>query len=122
MFQKNYKTILRIVLGKLHFPKKNRSQENIDRAEKKAPPKEGLNDFQPQIGIVGIGVNPQYQGKGYGSALIQQCVAYCKANGFTTIDLSVHHDNAQAIAAYKRNGFETICLKEDGDLFMKLTI
>lgn len=117
MFRSKYKTIKRIVLSKVHFCKKNELQERINRA-----PKNEINVFQPQIGIVGIGVNPQYQGKGYGSALIRQCIAYCKANGFTTIDLSVHHDNSQAIAAYKRNGFEAICIKEDGDLYMKLSI
>lgn len=61
--------------------------------------------FEPSIGIVGIGVVPCYQGKGYGSKLIQVAKEYAKKEGYKELSLSVNKHNNQAIKAYHRNGF-----------------
>lgn len=64
-----------------------------------------VTSFEPTIGIVGIGVDPRYQGKGYGSKLIQAAKEFAKDNGFSTLSLSVNAHNGQAIKSYCRNGF-----------------
>lgn len=76
--------------------------------------------FEPKIGIVGIGVAPSYQGKGYGSRLIHAAKEYAKAEGFKTLSLSVNKHNDQAIKAYHRNGFLDISKSEE--IIMKVPL
>ena len=118
LFKNNRKNIRRIVLSKFHLSKK-RITENNRRLGKS---KETNENFNPSIGIVGIGVISQCQGKGYGTALIQQCIAYSRIAGFNSLSLSVHKDNTQAIKAYTRNGFRITSHKIDGDICMTFTI
>lgn len=60
---------------------------------------------EPHAGLVVIGVNPAYQGKGYGSRLLQEFEAVSKEMGFKKIKLTVKAGNAQAIKSYQRNGW-----------------
>lgn len=69
--------------------------------------------FEPSIGIVGIGVDPKYQGRGYGSKLIQSAKIQAKELGFLTLQLSVNKYNSQAIKAYRRNGFVDDAIGEE---------
>lgn len=62
-------------------------------------------EFIPTIGLVVIGVDPQYQGKGYGSMLLKEFERRAIVKGFKNAQLSVRKDNMQAIAAYKKNGW-----------------
>ena len=48
---------------------------------------------------------PELHGRGLGSRLLQHCEREVRAGGARRLILSVNKRNAQAIAAYKRNGF-----------------
>lgn len=68
--------------------------------------------FEPYIGLVVIGVDPQYQGKGYGSQLLQEFEKVTLNKGLRRMVLSVLTNNSQAIASYTRNGW--VVTKVDG--------
>lgn len=60
----------------------------------------------PQVGLVVIGVDPAYQGKGYGSLLLKEFERRAVEDyGIRKLQLTVLADNAQAIRAYERNGW-----------------
>lgn len=62
--------------------------------------------FEPYTGLVVIGVDPAFQGKGYGSALMQEFEKITRQRGLKKMLLSVHTDNARAITSYTRNGWK----------------
>ena len=51
---------------------------------------------------------PAYQGKGIGSRMLHLAMEAAKAAGFMRLRLNVNRNNAKAIKAYLRNGFQTI--------------
>jgi ribosomal protein S18 acetylase RimI-like enzyme len=53
-------------------------------------------------------VLPELQGRGFGSLLLRHVEHQVRAAGTHRLVLSVNKRNAQAIAAYKRNGFAVI--------------
>ncbi len=60
----------------------------------------------PHAGLVVIGVDPAYQGKGYGSLLLKEFERRAvEVYGVRKLQLSVLADNLQAIRAYERNGW-----------------
>ena len=62
---------------------------------------------EPAVGLVVIGVDPAYQGKGYGSLLLQEFERKAvEEYGIHKLQLSVLASNQQAIRAYERNGWE----------------
>jgi len=63
-------------------------------------------NFIPSMGLVVIGVSPEYQGKGYGSVLLKEFESRAQREGCGRIHLSVRKNNQQAIMAYKKNGWE----------------
>ena len=75
------------------------------RPVKPVPAHESNPDFMPSMGLVVIGVDPEYQGKGYGSILLMEFERRAREKGFRRINLSVRKDNEQAIAAYLKNGW-----------------
>jgi len=52
-----------------------------------------------------LAVDPQAQPPGIGEALVRRLAEHSKARGATCLDLSVLHDNDQAIALYEKLGF-----------------
>jgi ribosomal protein S18 acetylase RimI-like enzyme len=58
---------------------------------------------EPHAGLIVIGVDPTYQGKGYGSKLLQEFERISKEMGFHKLMLTVKSKNAQAIKSYQRN-------------------
>ena len=72
---------------------------------KPAPESDGNPTFVPSMGLVVIGVDPEYQGKGYGSILLKEFERRAREKGFRRINLSVRKDNQQAISAYLKNGW-----------------
>lgn len=61
---------------------------------------------EPQVGLVVIGVDPAYQGKGYGSLLLQEFERRAvEIYGIKKLQLTVRADNEQAIRAYEKNGW-----------------
>ncbi len=63
--------------------------------------------FSSRWGLVVIGVNPIYQGKGIGSELLKEFEQSAKNDGVKEVTLSVKKTNSQAISAYKKNGWKT---------------
>jgi ribosomal protein S18 acetylase RimI-like enzyme len=65
-------------------------------------------DFVPFWGLVVIGVDPAFQGKGIGSLLLQEFEKLAKKDGVTRINLSVKKENSKAIKSYERNGWQIL--------------
>jgi len=57
-------------------------------------------------GTLGIGLLPEFRGSGIGRQLIHITIAAAWQCGVTRIELTVREHNANAIALYKRLGFE----------------
>ncbi len=81
---------LKIGLSKASYPNTNKEQKKI---------------FVPSLGLVVIGVNPHYQGKGYGTLLLREFEKRAREMGFMKIHLSVKKDNSQAIHSYLKSGW-----------------
>lgn len=74
--------------------------------KKRTSPAPPMGNFVPSLGLVAIGVDPLYQGKGYGSLILKEFEKRAGNIGFKRIGLSVRKNNHQAIAAYKKNGWQ----------------
>ena len=57
-------------------------------------------------GTLGIGLLPEFRGRGIGRPLMQMTIDAAWQCGMTRIELTVREHNANAIALYKRLGFE----------------
>ncbi|MCA1298527.1 N-acetylglutaminylglutamine synthetase [Stappia indica] len=55
-----------------------------------------------------LAVDPQARHPGVGQALVRHLAEYFSARGLAHLDLSVMHDNEQAIALYEKLGFERV--------------
>jgi ribosomal protein S18 acetylase RimI-like enzyme len=58
-------------------------------------------------GTLGVGLLPEFRGKGIGRPLMRRTIDAALAFGLTRIELTVREGNANAIALYKSLGFET---------------
>ncbi|MFT4184473.1 MAG: GNAT family N-acetyltransferase [Rhizobium sp.] len=56
-------------------------------------------------GKLGMGIIPSHRGKGLGRRLMEATLRAARDAGFVRVELSVHADNARAIALYERVGF-----------------
>lgn len=56
-------------------------------------------------GLVVIGVDPSFQGKGYGSKLLKGFEQFTKQRKLKRMVLSVKSDNSQAIISYRKNNW-----------------
>ena len=65
------------------------------------------------VGVLGVGLLPEFRGKGIGRELMQKTIAKAKAKGLTRIELTVREKNLNAIALYKKLGFVTEGLKRN---------
>ncbi len=57
-----------------------------------------------------LAVDPQARQPGIGEALVRRLAEHFKARGAAYLDLSVLHDNEQAIALYEKLGFARVPL------------
>ena len=57
-------------------------------------------------GVLGMGLLPDWRGRGLGERLIRQTLEAARAFGFSRVELTVRHDNARAQALYRKVGFE----------------
>jgi GNAT superfamily N-acetyltransferase len=65
-----------------------------------------LMSQDPYVGLVVIGVDPYFHGKGYGSLLLKEFERIAKVDyGIHKLQLSVKADNTKAIRAYQNNGW-----------------
>lgn len=62
---------------------------------------------QKHIGTLGTGLIPEYRGRGIGRALLTEAIRHGWEKGLTRIQLDVNGENLNAIALYKKLGFET---------------
>lgn len=82
---------------KNRFGAKNKKNESVQKKKK----------VNIHAGLVVIGVNPTYQGKGYGSKLLNEFERRSIEDyGISTFTLSVMKNNSKAISAYERNGWK----------------
>jgi ribosomal protein S18 acetylase RimI-like enzyme len=58
------------------------------------------------VGVLGMGLLPEFRGRGLGDRLIRQTLAAARAFRLNRVELSVRENNAGAVALYKRVGFE----------------
>ncbi len=56
-------------------------------------------------GTLGLGVLPEWRGRGVGRRLLEATLAKARRAGFKRIELDVHADNQRAIALYEKAGF-----------------
>jgi GNAT superfamily N-acetyltransferase len=62
---------------------------------------------EPKVGLVVIGVDPQYQGKGFGSMILKEFERRAvEEYGIKNLQLSVLANNSKAIRAYEKNGWQ----------------
>ncbi|MFA0964670.1 GNAT family N-acetyltransferase [Roseivirga sp. BDSF3-8] len=66
---------------------------------------------EPYTGLVVIGTDPAYRGKGYGTLLLKEFEEISKQKGVKLMRLTVNAFNHQAIKSYKRNGWVTVIEK-----------
>jgi ribosomal protein S18 acetylase RimI-like enzyme len=90
----NYSLIIKNILTKLNLKKTKKQKSNQ------------INKKEPVIGLVVIGVNTLFQGKGYGSMLLSKFEQKAKSYNIHNISLTVKSSNKKAIKSYKLNGWE----------------
>jgi ribosomal protein S18 acetylase RimI-like enzyme len=61
--------------------------------------------IKAHCGVLGMGLLPQFRGRGLGRRLILRTLDAARAFGLTRVELSVREDNANAIALYRTVGF-----------------
>jgi ribosomal protein S18 acetylase RimI-like enzyme len=66
--------------------------------------------------ILGMGLLPEFRGKGIGRKLIRRTLAAAREFGFHRVELTVREDNLNAIELYKQVGFEIEGLQRDAFL------
>lgn len=64
-----------------------------------------FNDPENGSSLWCLAVDPQARHSGVGEALVRHLAEYLAARGLAHLDLSVMHDNTQAIALYEKLGF-----------------
>lgn len=60
-------------------------------------------------------VDKDFQGKGYGSKLLDRAILFCKENGINRIEFEINKKFLKAYLLYKRRGFKVI--REDNRSF-----
>lgn len=74
--------------------------------------------FYPDENTVWIGLfmmDQNHQGKGEGTAIIEECSAYLKHSGFAYIQLAFAKGNPQSEAFWKKNGFRKTGIESENE-------
>ena len=64
-------------------------------------------------GVLGMGLLPQFRGRGIGTNLIRSVLATSRTVGLHRVELTVRENNESAIGLYKKVGFEIEGLQRD---------
>lgn len=86
---------------------------------------EAFNDPEQASSLWCLAVDPQASHPGVGAALVNHLAEHYLARGRAFMDLSVLHDNTQAIALYEKLGFQRVpafCIKRKNPINEKLFI
>jgi RimJ/RimL family protein N-acetyltransferase len=67
-------------------------------------------------GTLGMGLLPEWRGRGLGQRLLEATLARARRSGFKRIELDVYADNLRAIALYEKAGFVREGLLRDASL------
>ena len=59
---------------------------------------------------IGVSVIKECWGRGVGSALMEEMLAFAKQRGIRQLNLQVRSDNARAIRLYEKFGFRKLCV------------
>ena len=65
------------------------------------------------VGVLGVALLPEFRGCGSGGRLMRQTLDAARAFGLHRVELTVREDNTNAIALYRKIGFETEGLMRD---------
>jgi RimJ/RimL family protein N-acetyltransferase len=57
-------------------------------------------------GLLGMGLLPEYRGKGIGTRLLTEILKQAAARGLHRVELEVFEENSAAIALYNKAGFK----------------
>lgn len=72
----------------------------------------GLWMMGDQCQITTIGVDDNYQGKGYASSLMEYVSDRCESLSYQNINLEVRVSNYKAIALYEKYGFKNVAVRK----------
>lgn len=67
-------------------------------------------------GTLGMGLLPEWRGRGVGRRLLEATLAQARRSGFKRIELDVYADNSRAIALYEKAGFAREGIVRDASL------
>ncbi len=79
----------------------------------------GFNDPERGTSLWALAVDPQTKHAGVGEALVTTLIKHFMDQGRRYVDLSVMHDNSQAISLYEKLGFERVpvfCVKNRNEI------
>lgn len=66
-----------------------------------------------QSQITTVGIEPDYQGQGYGRLLMEEMLALAVSQGCEVMSLEVRVSNHKAISLYKGLGFENQAIRKN---------
>lgn len=109
-FIKKYRLAVKNVWRRI---RKSENQAGKTNSEKYSIPK--------HTGLIVIGVDPAFQGKGYGGILLTEFERLSNEFGYGHLMLTVRSDNKQAIAAYKKSGWSIASADKNSTTMEKIT-
>ena len=66
-----------------------------------------------EVHLLNITVAPEYQGRGWGKAMLQALAVWSRGQGANDLWLEVRASNARAIHVYQAHGFERVSVRKD---------
>ncbi|OCQ50863.1 Mycothiol acetyltransferase [Photorhabdus australis subsp. thailandensis] len=63
--------------------------------------------------LFNIAIHPDYQGKGYGKALLEYLISILPGKGMNTLWLEVRQSNYSAIRLYEQSGFNQVSVRKN---------
>jgi ribosomal protein S18 acetylase RimI-like enzyme len=70
--------------------------------------KVNIQEINGEAGIYGLGVLPEYRGRGYGRGILNFAVAKAKDHGIDQVMLQVEAENSRALSLYTSCGFKVV--------------
>ncbi|MBL7843326.1 MAG: GNAT family N-acetyltransferase [Cyclobacteriaceae bacterium] len=92
-FLRKYRLVIKNVWRRINKPKQAGKQSETVK-------------LIPHTGLIVIGVDPEFHGKGYGSMLLQEFERQTRRKQYKLMMLTVLKTNTSAIESYKRNGWK----------------
>ncbi len=62
---------------------------------------------KPSAYIYDVGIDREFQGKGFGKSLIEEVCRFCRQNGFKEAYVEAESDDTDAVAFYRKTKFTT---------------